>query len=141
MKQEIISIQEYEFYKPDFKCEFNFVEHQGFIVGYVESSNTKFMKFWDKYGKCYTSEYDVDKRYNLTPVEKQWYEKESNIGKICVNTRTDIVINDRFFRMTKVSDYDCIGSDVEFNGYEDFVNIKHCRLATKEEILSLLGND
>lgn len=120
--KETISIDGYEFEKPDFECGFYDV---------VEVYKDKFMIFGkvkNGVGQWITMEWQLDSHilgkaivadFNLTPIKKKWHEDESNFPCVMYDERYK-----GFFV--------CEGRDIQLHTLDRF------RPATKEEILSLL---
>lgn len=102
-----------------------FENHANFIIGYIETINGKFEKMWNKNGECFSLDGDSQNRYNLTPLKKEWYEKEENFP--CVATKD----GNNFHILESIDDLKraCIYPDIKKEGF---------RPATKEEVLKLL---
>ena len=114
------NFEEYGF-TADFKGEIFFEDNARLLIGKLDDNTAC---FWDSInGHCF--EIYTNKRvsmYDLTPIEKEWYEKEENFPCVIFNKKTKML---------------CVINNI-FDWNSSFENTSKYRPATKEDLLSLL---
>ena len=150
---EVNSFTKYNFETPEFEGEI-YEEYktpcgQTFYNGYVwdrpnDDYHYKKLMCWGTDGRPVHYNVADEKNlinYNLTPIKKPWYEDESNIGKLCIDTRNNIM-----FKLKDIASNDGyleseISLPLDSKQDWEYIHYKDIRKATKEEVLSLLVQD
>lgn len=95
--EEECQFTKYGFEVPDFECEI-FKEIDCKKYGIVKDQNEWHTITWNKVGRVLVSSSSLAKfeLFNLTPLEKPWYEEESNFPCLMYNEKTKyyFVLND-----------------------------------------------
>jgi len=123
---KINNFEEYSF-TADFGGEIYFEDSARLLIGKLDDNTSC---FWDSInGNCFEV-YTNNRlyKYDLTPIKKEWYKDENNIGKLIKSDKFNTFAIFREYKDNKIF--------IEFNNYSWDVDL--FRPATKEEINSIV---
>ena len=127
VKKKLNNFKDYGF-EADFEGEI--LKNIGdYYVGYVcrDSCTIIDSTKWDLKGN------DVDiEEHHLTPIKKEWYENNQNVGKI-ISIDETLGVFKSYSKENETIIYISLVNNLEY-----IIHISKCRPATQEEILSLL---